>query len=288
MPDIKTAIPDILKSYGPTAPAKTAAALRELWLQFAPQSIEVIKAELRAQQETIGIPVPILKSIGAEIGKVARKQVEAYIPLAERLWHDYGREGRVVSVHVLGPMELTAPATMAPHIITLCRTCITWEDADQLAMYALEPIVRKKPAEWFPTIEAHIEDENKWLRRACITVAGRLAMKNGDYIAPCLALAERLLFDQETDVKRAVSFAIRLAARCDTTSVRDFLAQHIPPANPAATWVLCDTIRSMGKKILPDFVPLLETYTQWAATPDLDAKDKRSIESAIKTLNKVA
>ncbi|MBN1873756.1 MAG: hypothetical protein JXA33_05965 [Anaerolineae bacterium] len=87
--------------------------------------------------------------------------------------------------------------------------------------------------------------------------------------------------------KRAVSFAIRIAARGDTTAARDFLARHIPPINPAATWVLCDVIRSMGKKLLPDFAPLLPQYETWATAPELNTKDKRSIESAIQVLQKI-
>ncbi|MBN1873755.1 MAG: DNA alkylation repair protein [Anaerolineae bacterium] len=198
--EITDQVTQILAKHMPSSPTATADALRTLWLQHTPKSMEGIKAEQRAQQETIGIPVPVLKAIGQDIGKVARKQVNEYLLLAQYLWNDYGREGRVVAVHILG-MELAKPERLIPQIITLCRTCITWEDADQLAMYALEPIVRKKPEIWLPTLETHIKDDNKWVRRACITVAGRLAMKNGIYTPRCLALAEQVLLDEETDVK---------------------------------------------------------------------------------------
>jgi hypothetical protein len=53
--------------YAPGKPKNTADELRNLLLQYEPKSIEVIKAALREQQETIGIPVPILKTIGKEI-----------------------------------------------------------------------------------------------------------------------------------------------------------------------------------------------------------------------------
>lgn len=282
----KEHIAHILTTHISSDPAATADALRELWMQFTPKSIAVIKAEQRAEQETLGIPVPILKTIGKEIAKAARKRVDDFLPLTQALWDNYGREGRVVVVHILGPMELAEPEKLVPRIIQMCRTCITWEDADQLAMYALEPIVRKKPEMWLSTIEEHIEDENKWLRRACITVAGRLAMRNGMYTPHCLALAETLLLDEETDVKRAVSFAIRLSARGNVTPVYDFLTQHVPPTNPAATWVLCDAIRSMATKLLPDFTQLLPQYEQWITDTTLSPKERRSIESAIKTLKK--
>jgi 3-methyladenine DNA glycosylase AlkD len=285
--DIPTQVNAILTTYDPTAPRSAADALRELWLQFEPKSIEGIKAEQREQQETIGIPVPVLKSIGKAIGKVARKRVDDFIPLAHLLWDDYGREGRVVAVHFLGPMELADPETVVLLLIGMCRTCLTWEDADQFAMYALEPVVRREPETWLPTVGPWLADESKWVRRAGITVIGRLAMKQPALALRCLELAERLLLDEEVDVRRAVSFAIRLTARGNAAAVRDFLARHVPPQDPAATWVLCDAIRSMGKKLLPEFATLLSLYEAWTADPSLSARDHRSIESAVKVLREV-
>ena len=62
--DSKTHTSDILARYDPGAPEATAAALRTLWLQFEPKSMAGIKAEQRSQQETVGIPVPVLRTIG--------------------------------------------------------------------------------------------------------------------------------------------------------------------------------------------------------------------------------
>jgi 3-methyladenine DNA glycosylase AlkD len=281
-------VSSIIAAYDPAAPRTTADALRDLWLQVEPKSTAGIKAELREQQETVGTPVPVLKSIGKEIGKAAHKRVDDFIPLARLLWDDYGREGRVVAVIFLGAMELASPEAIVPLVMELCRTCVTWEDADQMAMSALEPIVRKKPGQWLSAMEAWLADENKWVRRVGVIVVGRLPMKHPAYATRCLELTERLLLDEDVDVKKAVSFAIRLCARGETRPVRDFLARHVPPENPAATWVLCDAIRSMTKKFLPEFVSLLPLYEQWAADPALSAKDRRSVESAVKTLRQVA
>lgn len=275
----------ILYAYDPLSPQATADALRVLWLQVDPKSMGGIKAEQRTQQETVGIPVPVLKSIGKEIARVARKRVEDFVPLTRLLWDEYGREGRVVAVIPLGAMELVDPEAMIPRLLVTCRSCVTWEDADQFAMSALEPIVRKDPEKWLPALEPWMEDENKWVRRAGVIVVGRLPMKQPAYAARCLELTERLLLDDEVDVRRAVSFAIRLIARGKVEPVRDFLARHVPPDEVAATWVLCDAIRSMTKKFLPEFSSLLPLYERWAADPALSAKDRRSVESAAKTLH---
>jgi hypothetical protein len=282
--DISEQVKQIVADYDHVAPQATADRLRGLWLQFEPKSVAGIKAELREQQETIGIPVPVLKAIGKEVSKPARKHTDRFVPLARLLWDRYGREGRALASLMLGAMELAAPHAIVPLLIDLCRTCVTWEDADRLAMDALEPIVRKAPEHWLGAIEPWLADESKWVRRAGATVAGRLPMVHAEYTAQSLNLLQRLLADQETDVKRAVSFGIRISARGDSTAVCDFLARQVPPQDKAATWVLCDAVRSMTREFLPEFVRLLPLYEQWAADPALGGQDRRSVESALKTL----
>ncbi len=274
----------ILEAYNPTSPEVTADALRDLWLGFEPKSIEGIKAELREQQETVGIPVPVLKIIGKGLRKAAGKRVDDFIPLTRLLWDEYGREGRVVGLIPLGAMELVDPEKIVPLLKEMCRTCVTWEDADRLAMDALESIVCKKPEVWLSTLEPWLVDENKWVRRVGVIVAGRLPMKRPEYTQQCLDIAERLLFDSEVDVKKGLSFAIRLCARGDIKPVREFLERHVPPKNASATWVLCDVIRSMTPSFLPEFKALLPRYEKWSADPSLNAKDRRSVESAVKKL----
>lgn len=284
--EIPQKVRSFLDEYDSSAPQATADALRTYWLSFAPKSMHGIKADQRQAQETVGIPVPVLRDIGKEIAKEAKKRVADFIPLTRLLWEEYGREGRVVTVYPLGAMELVEPETILPILLELCRTCITWEDSDQLSMRALEPIVRKDPAKWLPALEPWLVDENKWVRRAGITAVGRLAMKHADYTTRCLILAEGLLLDEELDVKRAVSFAIRLSARGDITEVSKFLEKQVPPQNPMATWVLCDVIRSMTKTFLPEFASVVPQYEAWAADPNLSSIDRRSVESAIKTFQK--
>jgi hypothetical protein len=109
-------------------------------------------------------------------------------------------------------------------------------------------------------------------------------MRHADCTARCLELSARLLNDEEMDVKRAVSFAIRISARGELSETKEFLEGQVPPTNPAATWVLCDVIRSMTKTFLPEFAFLLPKYEQWAADPNLSPKDLRSVESAVQIL----
>ncbi len=283
--DVTEKVTALIKSYDVSQPDVTAQALRAVWLEFEPnRGIVLVKAEQRAQFEAVGIPIPILKAIGNEIAKAARKEVNRFLPLAQRLWDAYGREGRVIALILFGTMELVEPQRLVPLLKNLCRQCASWEDADRLAMDAVEPIVRKHPDPWLGEMAAWLADENKWVRRAGITIIGRLPMKHPAHTSQCLALTERLLFDMDMDVRRAVSFAIRFCAKTDPPLVYAFLKKQVSLTNPAALWVLCDVIRSMDRKILPGFVPLLPSYQAWSTSPAVSSKDKRSLDSAIKVL----
>ena len=277
----------ILATYKPPAADDVAAALQALWSQVPPSEggARLLKAEVREGIQALGVPVPALDEIGKEIGKVARKRVDDFLPLARRLWEEYGREGRLVASTFLGPMELAAPEMVMPVIEEMARTSATWEDCDQLAMRALEPVVRKGPEDYLATMEHWIEDANKWVRRAGITVVARLPMKRPEYTEICLGLVEPALGDDDLDVRRAVSFAVRMGARGEPEAVVGFIKRQAHRTDAASIWVLCDAMRSMTKKLLPQFKELLPLYEHWLEL--VETKSQRSVASAIKALRSV-
>jgi 3-methyladenine DNA glycosylase AlkD len=277
----------ILATYQAAAADDAAAALQALWSQIPPTEggARLVKAEVRAGIEALGVPVPALSEIGRELGKVARRRVADFLPLAERLWEGYGREGRLVASTLLGPMELAGPEKVMLVTEGMARTCATWEDCDQLAMRALEPAVRKEPENYLYTMKHWIEDPNKWVRRAGITVVARLPMKRPEHTDTCLRLVEPALGDDDLDVRRAVSFAIRMGARGQPEAVVDFIKSQAHRTDAASIWVLCDAMRSMTKKLLPQFKQLLPLYEHWLKL--VDTKSQKSVASAIKTLRSV-
>ncbi len=274
----------IVAAYEPQSSEETARGLQKMWSQIPSTEggAGLVKAEVREEFKALGVPVADLADIGKEIGKVARRRVDDFLPLARVLWDDYGWEGRLVASTFLGSMELTAPERVMPVIHQLAETCVAWEDCDQLAMRALEPVVRKQPDEYLDTLDPWVKDPDKWVRRAAITVIGRLPMKHPSYTERCLLMVEAALGDDDLDVRRALSFAIRASAKGDTDAVKAFIERQAPRTDPASIWVLCDVIRSMTKKFLPQFKDLLPMYENWLAT--VDGKSRRSVASAINVL----
>jgi len=289
-----SAVRELLTSYDPADPAALAGALRALWLRAVPDSapeLEEGQKELMRDwglddphYEAAGVPVPLLSAMGKEIGKVARKAVAEFLPLVRLLWDVYGREGRVVAAFATGPMELVDPETVVPVVYKMAQSCVFWEDCDQLATRALEPVLRKEPGRWLEPLGAWVTDGNKWVRRAGLTALGRLPMKQPSYTARCVALEAPALGDPDTDVKRALSFALRLNARGEVQPVKDFILAHRAVTDASSVWVLCDVIRSGWKVVLPQFVDLLPIYEAWLETAEPQAR--RSVQGAIRVLER--
>lgn len=286
---------ELLTDYNPAEPGVMAGALRKLWLKAAPAAgPELEEGQKKLMRdwgiddphyEAAGVPVPVLNAMGKEIGKMGRKRVAEFLPLARLLWDEYGREGRIVSVVALGPMELADPEAVVPTVYEMAKTCMFWEDCDQLAMKAWEPVLRQDPEDWLEPFGAWVTDENKWVRRATLTALGRLPMKQPRYTARCVELMAPALGDPDVDVKRALSFALRLSARGEVEPVKQFVRDHRDVTDADSLWVLCDVIRSGWKAQLPQFVDLLSIYQAWLETAE--PKARRSVQGAIRTLEKV-
>ncbi len=277
-----------LESYRSGAADATADRLQDLWVQAAPPPEDQAQRDWGIDEldfPAVGTPVPVLRAIGKEIGKRARLDVDSYLPLVLRLWYDYGREGRVVAAVALGPMELADPEKVVPIIQNLARTCVFWEDCDQLAMKALEPILRQEPADWLERLGTWLEDDNKWVRRAALTSIGRLPMERPDYTARCVELLAPALGDPDLDIKRALSFALRVTARGEASPLKEFIRTHQDLTDADSLWVLSDVMRSMTPQLAPQFVDLLPLYRRWLDRAE--PKARRSIEAAIRSLDAV-
>jgi hypothetical protein len=290
--DVDVLTRELLVSYDAADPGRTAVALRDVWLRGVPARAIPLspgqQAFVRnwgisdAEFAAAGTPVPLLTAMGREIGTQARKRIPEYMALMRLLWADFGREGRLVAVVALGPMELAAPGVVIPVLREMAGSCVFWEDCDQLAMKALEPVLRRDPQKWLDPLGTWVLDRNKWVRRAGLTAIGRLPMKKAAYTERCVALVAPALGDPDLDVKRALSFALRVCARGDTIPVRRFILTHQAAADVHSLWVLCDVVRSMTRTLLPDFIDLLPVYRAWLERAAPQAR--RGIEAAVRLM----
>lgn len=260
-----------------------AESLHQLWLKGPRKSLTGVKSEHRKGYEFVGTEVATLKMIGNEIGRVGSKDIPRYIELPRILWKQYGREGRIVAAMILGKMSLRTPEYILPLCKELVASASSWEDCDQMTC-GYEPIIRKMPFIYLNEIKPWVKDENKWVRRSAITTIGRVPMKEAEFTGKCLKLIEPCLTDPDRDVRRAMSFAIRLSARGDLIKVKNFLLRYIGNPDPSIIWILSDVIRSMAKKLLPQFIDLLLAYEDWMVMTEA-GRSRKSLEAAVRCLH---
>ncbi|HSJ57682.1 MAG TPA: DNA alkylation repair protein [Anaerolineae bacterium] len=274
-----------LVAYEPDAAGTVANGLQGIWVRAAPVRRPEPGEDYgpgEAGLDATGVPVPVLRAVGKEIGRHARRRVADFVPLIERLWAHYGREGRIVAAVALGSMELAEPDLIVPVIYELAQRCAYWEDCDQLAMKALEPVLRKDPDAWIDRIGAWVTNDNKWVRRAALTALGRLPMERPEYTARVVPLLAPALGDPDRDVKRALSFALRVAARGEAEPVKQFIRDRQGVTDADSLWVLSDVARSMTPSLRPEFAGLLPLYHRWLDTAEPAAR--RSVEAAVRVL----
>lgn len=258
-----------------------AANLETLWLKGDVKSTGLISEELKSQLKVVGIDVAILKAMGKAIAKLAKKEFDKYMELSRILWTEYGLEGRIVAAHILSGLNLTDPEKVLTLCKTLLKSCVTWAECDNMA-YALEPAVRKDPAQYLDSMDIFINDDNKWLKRGALNVLARLPMKQPDFTAQALEKVTGCLDYADNDVRRTCSFAIRMAARGNIDSVKKYIRKELNDGENRI-WIFSDVIRSMTKSFIPDFKDLLADYKELLANTD-DPRSRKSLEAAIKLL----
>ena len=276
----------LIKDYTPDCVQKSADDIENLWLKSDnKRETRLVKAELQEKLHIAGVNLDILKAMGKTIGKQAKGNEADILPLARELWDNHQREGRIVSAYLLGAIVIALPEAVFALSFALAKSTVSWEDADNMIM-SIEPAVRKNPDVYFPWLDKWFVDPCKWVRRIAITITGRLAMKHKDYTGTCLEKILINIEDEDPDVRRATSFAIRLSTRGDLKEVITFLKKNAGGAGYGKIWVYADVIRSMTKKFLPDCKKLLPVYKGWQSGLT-EAKAIRSLDAAIKLLEKV-
>jgi 3-methyladenine DNA glycosylase AlkD len=284
--DIVDKLNHLLSDYTPDTVTHIAGDIEKLWLQSDDlRTTRLIKEEQKKKLKASGVSLDVLKSIGKTIGRHAKGKEAGHLPLASRLWNNHNREGRIVAACLLGEIVLALPEPVFTLSRTLAASTISWEDADNMIM-SVEPAVRKNPDVYFPMLDEWFKDSCKWIRRIAITIAGRLPMKKPGYTDLCLKKILVTIEDEDIDVRRATSFAIRLCARGNFKKVVEFVKRNTGGTAYGKIWVFSDVIRSMTKKFLPEFKEVLPLYEKWKAHLS-DSKSIKSLDAAIKLLKQI-
>lgn len=203
---------------------------------------------------TLGVRTPLLDAVAASLRKEVRGVGPArLLVVAETLAGDEIRELRWLGIRVLGWIVAADPERAWQVIRRIGCDADDWITVDTLAGVAAAGIL-SEPYRW-AELEQLVYSRSRWERRlvgstiASIPHAGHPSGHSEAVIARGLDLVGQLIGDDEPDVQKTLSWALRELARVDPAPVIAFCRAQAGDAAAAAdgnrAWVLRDTLAKL-------------------------------------------
>jgi len=203
--------------------------------------------------EVIGVRVPQLRVLAAQIAGAYRGEAEFLLDLARRCWGRGSREHRMIALFILARMKKLSPQARWSMAEIFLPDVQDWETCDQLCA-ALSGQALAEDAVYMDQLESWAGDDNFWVRRVAIvsTVLLRRARFDAELARSLdtrtLKMCERLLDDQEKYIRKAVDWALRELIKRFYEMGWEFLMEKAAqnPAYPAKA-----TLKLAAKQLKP-------------------------------------
>jgi 3-methyladenine DNA glycosylase AlkD len=164
--------------------------------------------------KVLGVRVPQLRALAAQLGKAYRGQETLLLDLARGCWRRGTREHRLIALFLLAGMKALTPRERWSMAEGFLPDVQDWETCDQLCGALTGQALAEDPA-YMDQLEIWAGDPDFWVRRVAI-VSTVLLRRSG--FEPGLArsldertleLCDRLLGDEEKYIRKAVDWALR-------------------------------------------------------------------------------
>ncbi len=160
-----------------------------------------------------GVKVPLLRKLSKEVLRTYKNEREAIKRIAEECWANGSREHQLVALFMLAEIQL-APSERWALGERFLPDVSNWESCDQLCMALLGQALAED-TQYMDIIEAWLDDENVWVRRAALVTPVYLRRANfpadlaEELDRRTLAMASVLLDDRENYIRKAVDWTVR-------------------------------------------------------------------------------
>lgn len=228
----------------PVEPARLSSELVD-WLRGRADPVNVAGMARYgiSTRGTLGVPIPVLRGIVAELKSLRRARPEYVHQVAARLWASGVHEARLLAGFLDVPELVTREQAEA-----WVSDIDSWDLCDQVVgLFAPTAFGPQLAVEWSRRQETFVKRAGFVL--ICSIAVHAKAVPDAELIA-YLALVERECTDDRNFVKKAVNWALRQigkrspachAAAIDTAE--RILARH--PDSAAARWVARDALREL-------------------------------------------
>lgn len=222
-------------------------SLKELLISLIDEkTIKNYKRLIKDTGKYYGVPKPHLWIIAADIRKFILKNPNKAQHILQILWGEGSYEARQIAgkcVEKFGPKH---PDTTLEFVESAIPDINNWSICDSLSIYAVEPMLLSDQQPILHLVDRCVKHPNKWIRRfGVISLRGYRKL---DFTDEVYVILETVKDDKETDVKKAVSFILRILTPTHQEEVLDILtrwAEQKPDKN--TIFIIKD-----GMKKLPD------------------------------------
>ncbi len=190
--------------------------------------------------------VSFLNSLGEYVGRLLLKDALKFDKLI-KLWKVGGREERLLVISALGKISRYDWQGVKQFVLDILEDIRGWEICDQLALKVLVNLA-VKDREFFSLLEEWVFSENKWIRRLAIATIPPYIRAKRDEAKVCLNLLDKVMEENDKDVKKAVGWALREITKKDAKSVLDFLSKWARVKNKNTQWIIKDGMKKLPKE----------------------------------------
>jgi len=165
--------------------------------------------------------IPILRHIRQEFAPRARDE---YRELVLALWALPHREEKYLAQGVAGDFEQYVVPESMPIYLLFITEGQWWDFVDEAATHLVRRLVLEYPDETWPVVDAWIEADDMWLRRAAIIC--QVGAKDRTDADRLFRFCARRAHEGEFFIRKGIGWALRDYARTDPERVAEFVAGH--------------------------------------------------------------
>lgn len=112
-------------------------------------------------------------------------------------------------LYILGTSANELESTHLPYLDRLIDDFHSWSHVDHFCGSVLQPLMFKFPEETYSQLEKWSQAKNRFRRRTSVVVFTRKVATSGRFTAECLAICDKLIWDQEDIVRKGVGWALK-------------------------------------------------------------------------------
>jgi 3-methyladenine DNA glycosylase AlkD len=167
-------------------------------------------------------PTPLLNSIGDGLGEMLIGKEWSFDRLMD-LWREGKRDERLIVVNALGRLSRVDYKNSKSFVLNILNDLSDWEICDQLALRVVVNLAVQNENEMFSLMEEWIKSRNKWVRRLAIATIPPYIRRKKRGSKMCLQILNKVMKEEDEDVKKAIGWALREVTKKDPESVFKFL-----------------------------------------------------------------